>query len=312
MHLRRSSYPALGRKPRPPDPELRHFHSMGYKLDGADFVSGRYAILRPIGTGGIGEVYEAFDAATISHVALKIADGASADWADCNRLLEREASALSRIRHENVVGYLGGGLEDGRRFLVMDLLRGMDLHRALVGGGHMSFEEARPIGLQLCDALGAVHGKGMVHADLNPNNIIILEREARPVVIDFNLVRFIDDPDGDLDRNPSGITMGTRAYMAPEQYLAGHCSSFDQRVDVYGLGLVLYEMLTGESAFDRASLDRSGERFRHIMTVPPNRTPFFGKDVPKAAKDTIMKALSKDPTERFCSMEEMADAIDSI
>ncbi|HVK15276.1 MAG TPA: serine/threonine-protein kinase, partial [Gemmataceae bacterium] len=212
---------------------------------------GRYEIVARIGAGGMGTVYRGYDPTLKRDVAVKLPqfDGPPARQAEQGRRFEREAQAAARVRHPNVCPVFDVGLHEGRPFIVMALVEGESL-------GDYLHRETRVADIgravdwagQLLDALAAVHALGIVHRDLKPGNILL--DAGRPVVTDFGLSRSFLGPDS---VTADGVILGTVSYMAPEQ-AAGESDRIGPRTDLYSLGVVLYQMLTGRLPFEGPSL----------------------------------------------------------
>jgi serine/threonine-protein kinase len=223
--------------------------------DGAQLVTGqlfdrRYRIIGTLAEGGMGIVYEAVQLPILRPVAIKVMrDDLGRERDHALRFL-REAQMLTRIAHPNVVNVLDYGTsDDGRLYVVMELLRGRTLEAALEGVGTFSVRRTCEIALQLADALAAAHAHGMIHRDLKPSNIVLLpELDDWVKVLDFGLAKLFDDDTNEITY--AGVVVGTPLYMAPE---AVRAEAPDPRTDLYALGCIIHEMLTGASPFDAGS-----------------------------------------------------------
>jgi serine/threonine protein kinase len=271
---------------------------------------GEYSIVERIGQGGMGVVWAGVQPLIGRKVAIKILHNGSDPQAAARFL--KEAQAASRIRHHNVVDvYSFGQLPDGRSFLVMEFLDGIDLAEHLNRTGPMPFDRALPILEGILGGLRASHEKGIIHRDLKPENIWLLPTEDNgpPTqhsvkLLDFGLAKLVDQPDG---RNSlmtrAGAPLGTPAYMSPEQCRG--VLDVDHRSDLYSLGVIMYQMFSGHVPFDGEShIDVIN---RHLGAAPPSLARAVGMG--PALNNVILKALAKRPEDRFQTAAEMRDAI---
>lgn len=256
-------------------------------------VAGRFEVLRVLGKGGMGTVYEARQVAMNRRVALKlIHPHVVLSQAGVERF-EREMQATARIRHPNTIQvYDYGQTEDGRLYLAMELLEGRTLAEVIRDEGPLAFERVVHIGTQVARALHAAQSEGIVHRDLKPDNIMLSDRYGERdqlKVLDFGIAHFLDSSDAQLTTD--GAIIGTPAYMAPEQATG---VAVDARTDLYALGVVLYEMVTGGAPF-RAPTTVS-VLVMHVQ-VPP-RPPSELVEVPEALEALILDLLAKSPADR--------------
>ncbi len=282
-------------EPVPADPLI------GRRLDG------RYRIESRLGEGGMGIVYAAKHEVLGSRVALKILRSDASRDDEAIARLEREAQAASAIGSEHIVDVRDfGQLEDGSTFIVMELVEGRDLF-SLIQDGPIEWRRARKIALQLCDALAAAHERGIVHRDLKLENILLTTRRGVAdfvKVLDFGIAKV----QGGAKITVAGRVMGTPEYMSPEQCAGG---SVDHRTDVYSLGVVLYEMITGSLPFEDPDLAKLLRMQMTEKPVPPSqRVPDL--DIPLGLEAAILRCLAKDPDSRFASMNELADALEEL
>ncbi|MEW6722157.1 MAG: serine/threonine-protein kinase [Candidatus Micrarchaeota archaeon] len=262
-------------------------------------VGGRYSILEKLGEGGAGEVYGAIDCRTNSRVAVKIA---VERCRRANGFMDNEAKALSRVRDARVVSISGSGVHEGRNFIVLEYLGGKSLDAILESGDWVPFRTIRSVLIQACDALAAVHDAGMIHRDVKPANVFVLE-DGSVKLIDFGIAE-------DGERKPEtepGLIIGTPAYVAPETVFS---RAYDERVDVYAFGGMMYRIVCGTAPFT----GNPGEVvLSHINDdpVPPREMrPWLG--IPEALERIIMKALRKNPDERHRGMRELRDEIAAL
>src|SRR6266540_1100662 len=210
---------------------------------------GPYEVLTPLGAGGMGEVYKARDSRLDREVAIKVLPEHLADDPAALSRFEREAKAIAAISHPNILAIHDFGREGGVTFAVMELLEGETL-RSRLSGSELPWREAVEIGAAVADGLAAAHGKGIVHRDLKPENIF-LTSDGRVKILDFGLAR-VKPPASPQDKSSipteteAGTIMGTVGYMSPEQVRG---EPADAPSDIFSLGCVLYEMLSGRRAF---------------------------------------------------------------
>jgi serine/threonine protein kinase len=211
-----------------------------------EMVTGDYVIVREIGRGGMGVVYEARQETTGRAVALKVMLHRSASDPTHVKLFQREVRTLARLKHPCIATlYDAGQTESGQQYFAMELVRGRPL-REYCQSLQNPDSQARLLGLfrEICEGISYAHQRGVIHRDLKPSNIVI-DEDGRPKILDFGLARLVD-PDGELLSNvtEAGRLLGTLAYMSPEQ-ARGEADAVDVRSDVYTLGIILYELLTG-------------------------------------------------------------------
>ena len=254
---------------------------------GTDFLG--YRIEELIGRGGMGVVYRAYDLRLKRPVALKLVAPSLALDERFRERFARETELVMSLEHPNVVPIYDAGDVDGRVYLAMRLVDGTDLGSLLRIEGALEPARAFAICAQIGSALDAAHVDGLVHRDVKPSNVL-LDRSEHVYLADFGLTRRLDEQTGDPAEDRS---LGTPAYLAPEQ-LEGQ--SVEGRADVYSLGCVLYECLTGERVFPRGS--RLAEAWAHLEEEPP-RASRRRPGLPEAVDDVIRRALEKDPAERY-------------
>ncbi|MDX2055697.1 MAG: protein kinase [Polyangiaceae bacterium] len=260
-------------------------------------LGGKYRILRRIGSGGIGAVYAAEHVALGSRVAIKVLRGAAAADASEIARLRREAQVQVSIKHPNVVRTLDlDQMPDGSIYVVMELLRGVSVAERLQRRGPLTPAFAVPIFIQVCRALAAAHQLGVVHRDLKPANVFICEDDSAKV-LDFGMSKFAEAD----TLTEHGYTLGTPEYMSPEQCIGAPVES---RTDLYALGVLMYEALTGELPIQ--TRNRRDLLELHQRTVPPSmreRRPDL--DIPQALDNAVMMCLAKRAAERPASAREL-------
>ncbi|MCH8103374.1 MAG: protein kinase, partial [Chloroflexi bacterium] len=258
---------------------------------------GQYRIVEEIATGAQGVIYRAFDEVNNRLVAIKIPElGRGTPEAFIERF-RREAEVMSSIDHPNVVKIYDVGVEDGRHYLVMELMPG-SLFSLIESGEPLPVASAVRFAIQIADGLSAAHSAGVVHRDIKPQNVLI-DADGVAKVTDFGIARGEMMP----TMTATGAMMGTPYYMSPEQ-AAGEQA--DSRSDIYSMGCVLYQMLTGELVFD-APTPLAVLRM-HIDEAPTPVRELRG-DIPPAIAAVVMRALRKDPDDRFQTAAEMAEAL---
>jgi eukaryotic-like serine/threonine-protein kinase len=275
-------------------------------------LSDRYLIHRPIGEGGMGIVYEAEHVVIEKRVALKVLRDDFSKNEDVVERFRQEAKSASRIGHEHIVDISDfGETPGGQSYFVMEYLEGEDLASLLEREGTVAPDRAVTIALQCCQALGAAHRKGIVHRDMKPENVFLVRREDGQdfvKLVDFGIAKMSDiETAGAPGRKltKTGMIFGTPEYMSPEQ-AAGR--ELDHRVDIYALGIILYEMLSGQVPF-------MGDTFMSVLSqhmfeeVPPLRHANGTMHASADLEATIRQALAKDPEDRFQTMGELGRAL---
>lgn len=268
-------------------------------------VDGRYRVTRCIGAGGMGSVYEATQDEMGRKVALKILHVQLAKDPGVLRRFRNEARASATLGHPAIAqAYDFGRTEDGAPFIAMELLDGRDLGEIIEAEGPLAFERAVAIAGQLADALGAAHDAGIVHRDVKPENVLLLEGDAGDVVkvLDFGISKFADGQTSVATR--TGTFLGSPSYMAPEQ--VQDASRADARTDVYALGAVLYAMLSGRPMFSHSSLPML---IVAITNDPPPPLESLRPETPAALLTLVERLTHKSPSERPQSMAEVSEAL---
>lgn len=271
----------------------------------------RYRLIRKLGGGGMGDVYLGEHTIIGKKVAVKLIHPQySEDTEVVDRFLQ-EARSASRIGHANVVDIADyGQMEDGRVFLVMEYLEGIELGDVLFREKRLPWQRACHIAIQVCNALQAAHEKNIIHRDLKPGNIFLTTFANQPdfvKVIDFGIAKVIDG-DENHKMTKTGMILGTPDYMSPEQATG---KPVTPATDIYSLGVILYEMLTGSPPFESDSF--MGVLSQHMFDPPPplrERCP--EALIPEVLENITLKALAKRPEDRFETMKAFAEALVSI
>ncbi len=277
-------------------------------------LAGRYVISKKLGEGGMGAVYLATHNLLDKQVALKILHNEFARKPDLVERFMQEAKSASRIRHENVIDISDFGMtNDGLVFFAMELLKGHDLHeeiaRARLAGQLLPWARSKRIFLQICAALIAAHGHGIVHRDLKPENIYLIDflGEGDFVkLLDFGIAKLTEVTDDGRKLTRTGMLFGTPEYMSPEQ---ARGEPVDHRVDVYAMGCILFQLITGRVPFEADNF--MGVLSLHL-TEPPPSIPvdvFDRIGAPRELAGVIDKALAKDRDQRWQTIAELANAV---
>ncbi|HEV2388113.1 MAG TPA: protein kinase [Candidatus Acidoferrales bacterium] len=269
------------------------------ELPAGTLLAGRYEILRLLGRGGMGSVYKARDTELDRVVALKLIRPEFASNPEMLKRFKQELILARQVTHKNVIRIHDLGQFDGIKFITMDFVEGQDLRSLLLERGKIPPEQAARIMLQICRALEAAHSEGVIHRDLKPQNIM-LDAGGRAYVMDFGIARSAYLP----GMTQTGALIGTPDYMSPEQ---ARGDKITQRSDLFSLGVIFYELLTGKSPYP--SHVPLGTLWKRMQEKP---TPPVAVDatLPKALSDIVMKALEIEPEDRFASGQEIAQQLE--
>lgn len=249
-----------------------------------------FRLLERVGRGGMGEVFRAYDEKLDRIVAVKILRQDLARDESFARRFETEVSALKQLPHPNLLPLYYTGVEEGRRYYVMQYIEGPSLAKRLATDPPLTVHEIIDIALQCLSALAVAHDDGLIHRDIKPANVLLEETTGRAYVVDFGLARRVDDDQG-LTR--TGIVVGSVEYLSPEQ--ARGDRQIDHRSDLYSFGVLLYQMLTGQLPFSADSA--VGWIFQHVHETP---TPLenLAPEVPRPLHTLVAELLAKNPNDR--------------
>ena len=273
---------------------------------------GPYKILAPLGAGGMGEVYRARDTRLARDVAVKVIPAELARDAERIKRFEQEARAAGALSHPNVCAVFDLGTHEGSPFVVMELLEGESL-RLRLDAGPIPARKAIDYAAQAAHGLAAAHEKGIVHRDLKPENLFVT-KDGRVKVLDFGLAKLtrpeVLAPAGEkpisVAPTETGAILGTVGYMAPEQ-VRGQAA--DSRSDLFALGAILYELLSGKRAFHGATYV---ETLHAILNEEPAPLSASGREMPPGLEPIVRRCLEKEPAQRFQSASDLAFALEGV
>lgn len=263
--------------------------------------SGKYEAKRELGRGGMGVIYEAIQTALHRSVAIKVLHSQFTGDSTFLKRFQREARAMARLDHENIIRVFDVSEDRGSHYIVMEFFPGKDLKQLILEMGKFSVQQALAIGYQVADALSYAHAQGIVHRDIKPGNIMV-DRRGRVKIADFGIAAATDE----ISVTATGNIIGTPEYMSPEQARGEH---LDGRSDLYSVGMVLYEMLSGKTVFDGISrmaivgkLLYDQEEF--TLSLPP--------ETPSAVQELIRTLLRKKPQDRVLDAAALASRIQAL
>src|SRR5256885_1856980 len=268
----------------------------GTELGVDRIIDQRYRILEPVGAGGSSQVYLAQDTALGREVAVKVLDPQAAADGTLRKLFVKEARALAQLTHPNIVGVFDVGEVDGLPFIVMEYVAGSSLKQRIERSGALPLADAVRLTDEIANGLSFAHSRGIIHADLKPSNILLDENDV-PKICDFGIAR---TPAEDSD---SPQLFATALYVAPER-VEGRSASVAS--DVYGLGLVAYEMLVGKPPLTSGN---AAVLLRDHVVRPPVPPSHLRPSLPKEVDSIVLKALAKDPALRYHKATDIGDAL---
>ena len=278
-------------------------------LNPGQVIDDKYQILRLLGTGGMGAVYEGENVRIKRRVAIKVLHASVSSAADNVARFEREAQAAGRIGSEHICEVLDlGVLADDSRYMVMEYLDGEMLSQRIKKNGRLTPAQSIPLMAQVLDALGAAHAAGIIHRDLKPDNIFVLHNKAgRPdfiKVLDFGVSKFSQMSGDEFNVTRAGAVVGTPYYMSPEQ--ARGMAQVDARSDIYALGVVLYQATTGQVPFRAETFNEL--LFKIALELPPPPQQFV-PDLDAEFSGIIQRAMAREQAHRFQSCAEFKEAL---
>jgi serine/threonine-protein kinase len=261
-----------------------------------DMVFGRrYRVTERIGTGGMADVYKAIDETLGRTVAVKVMHARYADDPDFIQRFRHEASSAANLSHPSIVNIYDYGVEGGTYYIVMEFVRGTDLKAIVRRQGALDPIKVAEYGAQACAALSVAHGYGIIHRDIKPQNIVLMP-DGGIKIMDFGIARAVDS-----DSTQTGSVLGTAQYVSPEQ---AQGRKLGPESDLYSLGVVLYELATGRLPFEGDT--PVSVALRHVNDIAPSPRS-VNPAIPPALEAVILKAMKKDPAERYRSAEEMRE-----
>ncbi len=260
---------------------------------------GRYRIVKELGRGAMGVVYQAHDPRIDRHIALKVLRQDHVATEDFMLRFIKEAKAIGRLSHPNIVTVYDVGQDHGTIFIAMELLEGIPLNE-MITEDKLSFEKILLLAAQIAGALHYAHQRGIIHRDIKPTNILVTE-EDQVKITDFGVARF-EDPSVS-HQTQAGTIIGTPSYMSAEQVLG---KNIDRRTDLYSLGVILYELCTGHMPFKGNNISAV---FMAITREIPVEAVKQNASIPSPLSNLIMKSLSRKPEKRFQTGQEMQEAL---
>lgn len=273
-------------------------------------LADRYRVVRLVGEGGMGQVYEAQHVNINKRFALKLLRPEIVSNAEAVARFRQEAWASSSIGHENIIEIEDfATLPSGAVYLAMEFLDGQPLSERMREETPIGFGEALDVMLQVASGLSAAHDKSIVHRDMKPENVFLAQKYGRPLVkiLDFGIAK-VSGAEGNKSLTRTGTIFGTPHYMSPEQALG---KPLDHRADIYSVGVIMYELFTGKVPFEAESF--MGILTKHITTQPTPPTQVAPeRNIAPAIEAVILRALAKEPEERYQSMAELAGELAAI
>lgn len=261
---------------------------------------GNYELRERLGRGGMAEVYKAYQPGMDRFVAVKVMLGYLANDDNFVERFKREAQAVGKLRHPHIVQIFDFGIEGDVYYMAMEFLQSGTLKEYILSKKKLPTDETLRIMQQLSDALDYAHQAGMIHRDLKPANVMFSDKSYQQAILtDFGIARIL----GATGLTGTGMSVGTPSYMSPE---AGRGEPTDERADIYAMGIIFYEMLTGQTPYDADT--PLAVIMKHINAPLPTRKD-YGDDVPEAVERIILKCMAKDPDDRFQTAGELTQAV---
>jgi eukaryotic-like serine/threonine-protein kinase len=277
------------------------FHDAGVVIfQPGTMLGGRYQLLRILGQGGMGAVYQARDQELGRIIALKVIRPELAGNPSILQRFKQELILSRNVTHKNVVRIYDMGEADGTKFITMEYVEGEDLRSMLARDGKIAPQKAAEIVQQICRALDAAHAEGVIHRDLKPQNVM-LDPQGRVVVMDFGLARSLEAP----GMTQTGTLVGTLEYMSPEQAMG---AELDQRSDLFAVGLIFFELLTGKVPYKADTGIATLMKRTHERAIPASDVD---NEVPKSLSVIVAKCLEREPPQRFQSAQDVLRQLDA-
>jgi serine/threonine-protein kinase len=279
------------------------------------FVGGRFLVQAKLGEGGMGAVYQAEQVAMKRPIALKVLHPHLSQDPQLIERFHREAAASSRLNHPNTITVHDfGQTDDGTLYIAMEFVEGRNMGDLVEQGGAMAWPRVVGIGLQIAESLADAHAAGIVHRDLKPDNVMLIDRAGQNdfvKILDFGIAKMAEASEGGDKRKAltkTGMIFGTPQYMSPEQIRG---AGVDHRTDIYALGVILYQILTGSLPFHAEN--PMGMLTKHLMEPPrPLAQALPGISCPPQLEALVMRCLEKDQNQRFQSMNEIVQVLSSL
>jgi len=258
----------------------------------------KYEVIEEIGRGGMAVVYKALHPFLNRYVAIKVLPEYFVQDREFVERFSREAKTMISLHHNNIVRVYDAGIYNGQYFIVMEYIEGKTVKELIKEKGKIGIDEAVNIVYEIADALSYAHKNGVIHRDVKPSNIIIEEKTNNAYITDFGIAKSV----AGTKLTQTGVSLGTPEYMSPEQF--SESKDIDQRTDIYSLGIVFYEMVTGDIPFKGDT--PLGVAFKHV-NVPPKRPRIKNPEISPYLEKIILKMLSKNLDDRYQSMDELMD-----
>jgi len=268
----------------------------------SNLLNDRYRLISPIGSGGMAVVHKAYDEMLERTVAIKILKEDYASDLEFRERFKQEAKAAANLSHPNIVTVYDFGFDDGQVFIVFEHIEGKDLKSLIRKENHFSIKDAVGLMVQACAGVGYAHRAGLVHCDIKPHNMLV-SNDFRLKVTDFGIARALATIHPD---EKSEIVWGSPHYFAPEQAAGGPPSPAS---DVYSLGVILYEMLTGQLPFEASSSAELSRMHRTAAPVPPRQV---NPNLPISLEEITLKVLSKEPSARYRTADQLGRVLISF
>jgi len=265
-------------------------------------LNNRYQLLHMLGTGGMAVIYRAHDQMLERPVAIKILRQDFSEDQDFRERFRQEARAAANLSHPNIVTVHDFGFDAGRLFIVMEYVPGTDLKTMIKQRGTFGMEEAINLMTQACEGIGYAHRAGLVHCDVKPHNMLVTP-DGRLKVTDFGIARALASIHPD---EQSDVVWGSPQYFSPEQ-ASGQAPS--PASDVYSLGVILYEMLTGRLPFQATDPEELARMHRDVMPTSPRR---YNHNIPVPLEQIVLKILAKEPSQRYRSADQLGRVLRNI